>query len=223
MRASVVTKSLTAASANNVAISQTLGGAGNLTLNGSAASGGVATLDTQRRVIITSAGNDSGINWTVIGTDETGNPIKDIFAGGNIAVAQSNIDFLTVTSVSGSGAAAAAVTVGTNTTGSSPWKYFDGYIPTPNMSIDMELLSGSGTATFEYTYGGFLAAPGVASSIANGPASPNPVAVPHPSLQGLTASQEGQLGYAVTGYRLTITLGTGTWRCTTRQAGVATP
>lgn len=220
MRASAVTKSLTAASANVIAHSQSLAGAGLLTLTSSP-----VTLDSQRRVIITSAGDDSGLTWTVIGTDDTGNPIKDIFAGAN-GIAASNIDFKTVVSIFGSGATASTVTAGTNTTGSSPWKMFADTISTPNMSLYAQLVSGSGTATVEYTYDPFespIPANGSSSSIANGPASPNPVAVPHPSMQGMTASTEGNINYTIHGYRLTITVGTGVWKLTTRQAGLASP
>ena len=35
------------------------------------------TLDTARRVLITSGGNDAGITWTITGTDQGGNPISE--------------------------------------------------------------------------------------------------------------------------------------------------
>src|SRR5580704_10734052 len=98
----IFTQSLATASANNVALSQSPG-AGAITLNGSTVSGGVATLDIQRRVIITSGGNDTGINFTVTGTNSAGFPISDTFAGANVGAAQSNLDFLTVTKIVQSG------------------------------------------------------------------------------------------------------------------------
>jgi hypothetical protein len=223
MHSVVVTKQLAAASANNIALSQSLAAAGNLLINGSAASGGVATLDTQRRVILTSAGNDSALTWTVIGTNDDGAPIKDVFLGAN-GVAQSNLDFKTVTSITGSAATASTVTAGTNGVGSTPWKLFDNNLATPNMSIYLEQLSGTATSNFEYCYGAFLATAGVASSIANGGASPNPTAQLHPSLQSVAVyPAEGVVNYDITGYRLTIIAGTGQIRCTTRQAGLASP
>src|SRR6185437_8220952 len=117
-----LSKSLTAASANAIALSQSLASAGNLTLNGASASGGVATLDTQRRVLVTSAGNDSGITFTVTGASESGTPISQTLTGANAGTAVTTLDFLTVTQVSVSGATASTVTVGTNTVGSTPWK-----------------------------------------------------------------------------------------------------
>lgn len=226
MRAVAITKALTAASANNIAISQTLGGAGNLTLNGAAASGGVATLDSQRRVIVTSAGNDAGLTWTIIGTDDTGSQIKDQFPGAN-GVAQSNLNFKTVSQVSSSAAAAAAVTVGTNTVGSSPWVMFDSYISTPHLDIEVQLVSGSGNVSIETTQDPFLIpipdplAP--TSAIQFRAANPNPFAVPFGPLEQLTASTEGQINNAIHAWRLTINSGTGTWKATGRQAGVASP
>lgn len=218
MKSSVVTKQLTAASANAIAVSQTLGGAGTLTLTANP-----VVLDTQRRVIVTSAGNDSGLTWTIIGTDDSAAPIKDVFAGANIGAAQSNLNFATVVSVAGSAGAAGAVTVGTNTVGSTPWKLFDSSIATPNMSAFMELLSGAATATFEYTYANIRGPIGVQSSVANGPATVNPTPLPHPDLQSLSASKDGNVNWDIFGYRLTINSGTGQWRCTTHQAGLASP
>lgn len=228
MRASAITKALTAASANAIALSQSLAAAGALTLNGASASGGVATLDTQRRVIITSAGADAGLTWTIIGTDDNGNPIKDSFAGASSpAVAASNLDFKTVTSITSSGATAAAVTAGTNTTGSSPWDMFDDNIPTPNISGDLILVTGAGTASWEYTYDPFLVpipypmAP--TSPIALAAANPNPLAHGVTNMTAITSSKDGSINFPIHAQRLTITLGTGTWKLTTRQAGVSSP
>lgn len=226
MRAAVLTKQLTAASANTIAVSQTLGGAGNLTINGASASGGVATLDTQRRVIITSAGNDSGIIWTVIGTDDNGNAIKDSFAGGNIAAAQSNLNFKTVTQVSSSGAAAAAVTVGTNTVGSTPWKLLADTIATPNMSFDVAVVA-TVNYSVEYTEQDILLpipsplAP--TSAIALGSVTPNPTATAFTGLSGLAVAAQANANFLFRGWRLTINSGTGSATCTGRQAGLASP
>lgn len=224
MRQSVVTKSLIAPVANGVAASQSLAAAGPLALNGSLTSGGIATFDSQRKVIVTSAGNDAGITWTVSGTDETGNPIKDVFQGVNSpGVAVSNLSFLTVTSIIGSGATASTVTAGTNTIGSSPWKLFADTMQTPNLSVNYQLVSGAQNATVEYTYDVFLPPPGAQTAPALAGASPNPQVLPHPVLQQMTASKDGVIDWVVTGYRLTINSGTGAGQMTTKQAGLASP
>lgn len=100
-------------SPDNIALPQPLAAPGPLALNGPAAAAGVVTLTHRRRVVITSAGDDRGINWTVTGTTKPNGPVvTDTFAGANAADVRSSKDFLTVTSVSGSGPSADAVSVG---------------------------------------------------------------------------------------------------------------
>lgn len=206
-----VSKSLAAASANNIALSQSLGAAGNLTINGSAATAGVATLDTARRVILTSAGNDSGLTWTVTGTNQTGNLIVDKFAGGNIAAAQSNYDFLTITSIAGSAATAAAVTAGTNTVGSTPWIGVNWHSPIINIGIGVQV-----TGTVNYTVQHTFDDPNNLPSGVSFPATFN-----HPSLQSLTASGDGDYIYPIIAMRLLINSGTGTARMVAIQADIS--
>lgn len=113
---------LTAASANNIALSQTPGAAGALTLNGSTVVNGVAVLDHARRVLITTG--DTTHTFTVIGTTPTGTTISEV-VGPVTTSAYTTQDFLTVTSVTINGAATAAVTVGTNGIASTPWVRLD--------------------------------------------------------------------------------------------------
>jgi hypothetical protein len=113
---------LAAASANNIALSQTPGAAGNLILNGSTVVNGIAILDTARRVLITTA--DTTHTFTIYGTSPTGTLLTESFlivAGSTY----SQLDYQTVTRISISGAATGAVTVGTNGIASSPWVRFD--------------------------------------------------------------------------------------------------
>jgi hypothetical protein len=119
---------LAAASANNIALSQTPGAAGNLTLNGSTVVGGVAILDNARRVLITTA--DTTHTFTVMGTSVAGDIIGESFLVVAGATA-SQLDYKTVTSVAISGAATAAVTVGTNGVAATSWVRFDDYAPSP--------------------------------------------------------------------------------------------
>lgn len=103
-----------------IAASQSPGGAGLVTINGSAVTAGVATI-TPQPVVITSAGNDSGITFTVTGTDANGTPISEVVTGSNGATASSINQFATITSVRVSGATAAAITIGTGAIQYSPW------------------------------------------------------------------------------------------------------
>lgn len=109
-----LTLALAAADADGISVSQTPSGAGNLTITGALASGGVATMDVARRVIITSAADDHSRTFTITGTGRNGLSQSETIAGGNAVAVQSVRDYLTVTQVSVDAATAGAVTVGTN-------------------------------------------------------------------------------------------------------------
>ena len=216
MRPVIFSKQLAAAVSNGIALSQSLAGAGSLALNGSLVTGGVAVLDTQRRVIVTSAGNDSGITWTVKGTNQSGAPITDKFAGGNVAAAQSNLDFLTVASISSSGATASTVTAGTNAVGSSEWR-MPNYNITP-FSLDIETFPGSGlTYNVEYTMDNYYGVLGNPASPMQGMADPPNVVA---ALSAATTQKSTQLTYPVRGWRVTITAGTTALLTESIQSGV---
>lgn len=101
--------------ANNICASQSPAGLGDLTINGSAATGGIAYLPSQRRVYITSAGNDSGRTFTVYGQIYTQWGVAGVVetvTGANASVVSTSKVFDRVTRVAISGASAAAITVG---------------------------------------------------------------------------------------------------------------
>lgn len=152
------TKQLGAASSDNICTSQS-GSAGTpLTLNGAAVTSGVATIDTAtaansaigRRVTISYTGTDT--NFTIVGTNAGGAPIADV-AIGSSGTAQSNLDFVTVTSITPVGGGLTGVTAGTNGVGSSPWVSLNwrGYSPM-NVGVAVELVSGSANFTIQHTY-----------------------------------------------------------------------
>ncbi len=133
---------LAAASANNIALSQTPGAAGALTLNGSLVVAGVAVLDNPRRVLITTADNTH--TFTVTGATPTGAVISEV-VGPITTSAYTTQDFKTVTSVTINAAATAAVTVGTNGIASTPWVRLDEWAP-GSVSIQVDV-----TGTVNYT------------------------------------------------------------------------
>lgn len=125
---SVTVGPLAAASANNIALSQTTAGAANLTLNGSTVTGGVAVLDEPRQVLITNVGNDSGITFTVYGTWIGGQTISETVQGTSGSTVATTLDFATVTRVAASGATSVSgVTVGTNAVAGSRWVRLDSW------------------------------------------------------------------------------------------------
>lgn len=105
-----------------IAASQSVSAAGPMTLNGSAVSGGVASLGSvQQPVVITSGGDDSGITFTITGTDYANAPISEVLDGADSGAATSALLYKTVTSIVASAAAADTVEAGTGVTQYGPW------------------------------------------------------------------------------------------------------
>lgn len=99
---------------NGICLTQTPAGAGNLTINGALATGGVATMDVARRVLITTAADETSKTFTITGTDWFGNTISEAVAGVDNTTTYTNADFKTVTQVAVSAATTGAIIVGTN-------------------------------------------------------------------------------------------------------------
>ena len=131
MRPIVITAGpLAGASANNIALSQTPTSGTPLTLNGALASGGVATLDVARRVLVTFGIEASARTMTIVGTNASGNTISETvaIASGGASTIATVLDYKTVTSITPAGGGfSAAVTVGTNGVAASPWARMDDY------------------------------------------------------------------------------------------------
>lgn len=125
---SVTVGPLDAADDNGIAQSQTTAGAANLTLNGALVSGGVATLDSPRQIVVTSGGNDAGITFTVYGTTFGGQSVTEVLAGTNGSTSTTKTDFATVTRIATSGATSASgVIAGTNGIAGSRWVRLDSW------------------------------------------------------------------------------------------------
>lgn len=143
--APVFTLALVAAASTGIATSQSLGAAGNLTLNGSLVTGGVATFDVARRVGITSVGNDTGLTWTIAGTDRYGRAQSEALTGAGAGLTvQSLKDYLTVTKIAGSAATASTVTAGTTSVGSTAPYVVDTFVNPSNYGVGFEI---TGTVT----------------------------------------------------------------------------
>lgn len=138
-----------AASATNIATSQSPG-AGAITLNGSTVTGGIAVLDAARRILLTSGTSDTGITFTVRGTNSAGNPLVETITGG-ATTASTTQDFKTVSSVTHSGSVAGTLTIGTSGVGSSPWFMIDRDSNSINLGIGVAV-TGTISFTVEYTY-----------------------------------------------------------------------
>lgn len=202
----IVTVSLApaAAAANNIALAQALGGAGNLILNGAAVAGGVATLDIPRRVYLHSVADDHLRTWTVTGTDRQKRPLveKLTAAAAGLDVITVN-DFLTITQIALDGATAGNVTAGTGAKVSSQWVPVDRY-----SSMDLGIgVRAPATTTWSIEYAmqdPFT--PGVGVQPNSGPPAVilQPYAGPA-GLTGQTGNQAGAISTPITAIRLTVT------------------
>lgn len=213
------TKSLAAAVANNICASQS-GSAGTpLTINGSAAANGVATIDSVsspnnvgalgRQVTIAYTGTDT--SFVIKGTNASGNNITDT-AVGNAGVAVSNLSFVTVTNITPVGGSLTGVTAGTNGVGASPWWMVNwrGYSPT-NVSMAIELIAGAINYTIQYSYDD----PNFLPPNVNFPAPFNDAV-----LVSQTATASGLQINPIKAIRLLINSGTGAIRARFTQAGI---
>lgn len=207
-----VSKALAGSSTTAVAAGQLVGAGAAFTINGSSASSGVATFDTQRRVLITSAGNDAAVTFTVRGTNDSGAGILESLAGGSGTGVYTNLDFKTVTQVTASSATSTA-SVGTNGVGSSPWLNLNTHVSPANTSLAANS-SGTVNYTIQYTYDDPNNLPAGAAY-----AQPfNQVA-----LTAQTATLDGVLSFPAWGIRTLINSGTGTVRLDYVQAGIGGP
>jgi hypothetical protein len=163
---------------------------------------GIATLDKPRRVIVTSAGNDSAITFALTGTNAAGNAISETLTGGNIAAAQSALDYKTIIAIKPSAATASTVTAGTNGVASSPWVNLDPFSFAP-AAVQVAV---SGTVNFT-----------VQQTLDDPNSNTNPIAasllnwVNHPdsNLVAQTATVQGAYTYSPIFARVLLNSGTG--------------
>lgn len=214
-RTVTLTKTLAAASATAVCASQTEGATLTLLINGSSASGGVATLDTQRRLIITSGGDDSGVIFTIYGTVEGGAAVTEAVAGTNGGVATSLRDFLTVTKIAQSGAIASTVEVGTNTVGSTPWQLVNKQFGPMDLSWQF-VPTGTVNVTIEGTNERIM----VPIYIYAPPVAPIPDAYPVSGLEALTTASYAAQESSMNAWRMTVNSGTGVAKVSGIQSGI---
>lgn len=210
MRPVVRTRTLPAGVVGAICASQTPGGAGNLIINGSLASGGVVNLGsgTQRQVGITSAGNDSGVNFTITGTDANGQVVSETLAGPNANTVNSVNSYQTITQISVNGAAAAALTVDTLQQGADQPVPVDTYLNPGNVNVSVTL-TGSVNYTVQYTLDD------VQSML---PTQLNWFSAPA-ALVGASSNQAASISTPIRALRLVTNSGAGTAKMTVVQSG----
>lgn len=134
-----------------VSLTQTLAGAGNLTINGTLSNFGTGLLlqaafkGIYRLVTLTSVNDLHLVNFTITGTYQ-GQVISEVLAGPNSNTVASVNLYDSVTSISANGAAA-AVSAGTGTTGATHWFNSNYQSSVANLAIQAEVL---GTINYSF-------------------------------------------------------------------------
>lgn len=112
MRPKSITLTMATADRNGICAAQTPVGAGNFTIDGALATGGVATMDVPRHVSFYSDGDESGDTYTITGTDRYGKALTETVTGPNTTTVYSTKNFKTITQVATSGAGTGNIEVG---------------------------------------------------------------------------------------------------------------
>lgn len=212
MRPVRITLALEAADDNAICLSQTPSGAGNLTINGALATGGVATLAVPQFLLLTTAADETGKTFTIYYTDRYGVARTYSLAGVNNTTAVIPINAKTVTRIAVSAATAGAILVGITDVGTTKWLPVNWHAGTFQLGFGC-VLTGTANFTVEYCYDdlfavGFNEADATAFADAN--------------IASETTSASGSYdGGPVTGARLKINSGTGSVEMTMTQSGVA--
>ncbi len=206
---------LAAASANNIALSQTPSTAGPLTLNGSLIGtgddAGVAVLDNPRRILITTT--DTTHTFTIVGENPTGALLTEVVTSNGTSV-QSQLDYAEVDSITISGAATGAVTVGTSAVASTPWARMDEWANTQiTMQFDV-------TGTVNYTVQSTLDDPNSATDPVS-PSAMNWVNSNDTNVVGATSTLQSNYLFSPTFIRVLLNSGTGSVTAKIAQANVA--
>lgn len=139
----IVTTSFPVADTDYLATSQTPAGAGFLTLVAS-------TITPPRFVTITSAGNDSGRTFTIVGVGPNNETQTEAVTGANVGAATSTKTFASVVSIAVDAATAGAVQAGVTQSGYSQWIPMDIYTPNQVTTISATV-SGTVNYSIEYT------------------------------------------------------------------------
>lgn len=194
---------LQSASVNAIATSQSGVASTALTLTSSP-----YTLDTPRRIIITSAGDDHLYSVTISGTNWVGIPVTEVLSLTNASAAQSLYDYASITSVVPNHATS-SLQVGTNGVASTVPLFLDrwGYAPT---SIQVDV-TGTVSATVQQTLDDCNGTAGFTAV--------NWINHPDSNLVNLSTNVQGNYAYLPQWVRLVLNSGTGSATIKVLQAG----
>jgi hypothetical protein len=152
-----------------------------------------ATLDTARRILLTTSADDTGDTFTITGTDWNGAIISESLVGVNNSTTYTVNDYKTVTSIWTSGASSGTITFGTNGIASSRPIFLDRYALAPTS------LQANVSGTVNYTVQQTLDDPNVV-----GYSSMTWVNYPDSSMAAATATAQGNYAYVPVCTRITL-------------------
>ena len=143
---------LAAASATAACQSQTPLAAGPLVINGSSASGGVATFDVARRVIATTNNPaDNGTTLALTGKDRGGHAIFETLVLNSTTAPFTFQDFLSVSIARISAGTTGTVSLGTNGVASAAWLPVDPHIIGFSVGIQVSFAGNTASIAIEGT------------------------------------------------------------------------
>jgi hypothetical protein len=148
MRPISFTRSQPAADADSVAAVQLLNASGAITLNGSLAAGGVATLTVPAYLTVFSE-KSATVNFIVTGTRPGGGEQIETLAVTASGTVTGSLAFATVTNVLASAPTSATISVGNAVTGYTDWIPLDIYTPNQVTTISAKT---SGTVNYSVQY-----------------------------------------------------------------------
>lgn len=204
-----------ATDASYVCASQTLGAAGRLDINGTGRNpqkyvgeviipGGF-----ERQLTLTSAGNLSAVNFTIVGLSMRGVAQTEVIAGPNATTVTTTNYWKEIYSITASAAVASAVTVGIGSVGQSNPFLCDYYLTLDSVATQVDV-----TGTINYSAQITLDDPQTN-------ASPDWYSHPTAALVGATTSQIGVLNIPVISQRILVnSSGGGSLVATMLQQGI---
>ncbi len=145
MRPKTIVFSMEALDRDGVCLAQAPAAAGNFTINGALAAGGVATMDVARHLTAYAAGDNSGRVITFTGTDRRGNVITEEVTGPNAGTVSTTRNFKTCTQVAIDGASVGNVEIGTGDSAETQWVPVDYIFRTPSCTVTLS--SGASMTT----------------------------------------------------------------------------
>ena len=202
---------LASASATNIRTASGVAGAGNLTLNGSLVTAGVAILDTPRRILFTTTANETTKTILLAGANWAGDSISETVTLVNNSTVASVLDYKTVTSAYCSAALTGNLSLGTNGVGGSPWVMLDPWA-LPAVAVQINV-----SGTVNYTVQQTLDDPNVPGTTMT-PATMTWVSSSDTNVVSATATQQTNYNFNPIFARVLLNSGTGTVTATFLQA-----